>query len=126
VTGLGAAWTVEPDQLVTEVKAIAPNGVHAALHLAGDGDLVAGLLADGGRLASTLHYQPMRSSIVATDIMADPHPETLARLAAEVAEGNLRVPLAKTYPLEEAAVALDDFAAGTVGKLAIAVDLRRS
>lgn len=55
--------------------------------------------------------------------MADPHPETLARLAAKVVEGRLRAPLAKAYALEEAPVAINDFAAGTVGKLAIAVAL---
>lgn len=48
--GLGATWAVDPGHLVPQVKAIAPSGVHAALHLAGDGDLVAALLADQGRL----------------------------------------------------------------------------
>lgn len=121
VTGLGATWTVDPDHLVAQVKAIAPSGVDSALHLAGDGDSIAELLPAGGRLASTRHYEPTRSTLVATDIMADPTPETLSRLAAEVIEGRLRVPLAKAYPLTEAASALTDFTTGTVGKLAITI-----
>ena len=40
--------------LAAQVRALAPNGVDAALQLAGDRQQVADLIADGGRLASTL------------------------------------------------------------------------
>ncbi|MBB6346126.1 NADP-dependent oxidoreductase [Nonomuraea muscovyensis] len=123
VTGLGATWAVDHTDLSGDVRAIAPGGVDAALHLAGDGPAVAALLADGGRLASTLHYtvdEPGRD-IKATAVMADPNPDTLARLAADAAEGRLRVPVARSYPLAEAARALADFTTGTVGKLAITI-----
>ena len=39
--------------LIAQVRAAAPDGVHAALHLAGDAGVLVGLLAEGGRLAST-------------------------------------------------------------------------
>ena len=121
VTGLGATWTVEPEHLVAQVRAIAPAGVSSALHLAGDGDSIAELLADWGRLATTRHYVPTRPKVVASDIMANPTPETLSRLAADVVEGRLRVPLARAYSLAEAGSALTDFTAGTVGKLAVTI-----
>ncbi|HUR07360.1 MAG TPA: NADP-dependent oxidoreductase, partial [Nonomuraea sp.] len=124
VTGLGATWTVDHADLRTQVRAVAPDGVRAALHLAGDGPTVAGLLARGGRMASTLHFTPddlAERDIKATAVMADPNPATLARLAADVVEGRLRVPLARTYPLADAAQAIADFPGGTVGKLAVTI-----
>ncbi|MEV1171346.1 zinc-binding dehydrogenase, partial [Nonomuraea sp. NPDC049784] len=123
VTGLGATWVVDHTDLPAQVRAITPGGVNAALHLAGDGPAVAALLADGGRLASTLHYLPDEPGrdIKATTVMADPNPGTLARLAADAAEGRLRVPVARSYPLAEAPRAIADFTAGTVGKLAVTI-----
>ncbi|MFI6503862.1 NADP-dependent oxidoreductase [Nonomuraea typhae] len=120
VTGLGAAWAVDPADLEARVRAVAPDGVDAALHLAGDGAAVTALLTGGGRLASTLHYSPERD-VKATAVMADPNPATLARLAADAVAGRLRVPVSRTYPLAEAAQAVADFTAGTVGKLAITI-----
>ncbi|WP_211359708.1 NADP-dependent oxidoreductase [Actinocorallia herbida] len=123
VTGLGAARAVDPADLEAGVRALAPGGVDAALHLAGDGPSIAALLAEGGRLASTVHFTPEETGrgIKATTVMADPSRETLERLAAEVVRGSLRVPLARSYPLSDAPRALTDFTAGTVGKLAIAL-----
>ncbi|MFF5204438.1 NADP-dependent oxidoreductase [Streptosporangium sp. NPDC000396] len=124
VTGLGAAHTVDHADLVAQVRAIAPGGVHAALHLAGDGTAVAGLLARGGRLASTVHFtpdEPAERDIKATTVMADPAPATLTRIAADVVAGRLRIPLAKAYPLPEAAQAITDFTGGTLGKLGILI-----
>ncbi|WP_217708389.1 NADP-dependent oxidoreductase [Nonomuraea rhodomycinica] len=123
VTGLGATWVVDHTDLPAGVRAIAPGGVDAALHLAGDGPAVAALLTDGGRLASTIHYRPEESgrAIKATAVMADPTPDTLSRLAADAAEGRLRVPVGRSYPLAEAPRALADFAGGTVGKLAVTI-----
>ncbi|GAA3262503.1 NADP-dependent oxidoreductase [Nonomuraea helvata] len=123
VTGLGATWAVDHTDLQAQVRAIAPGGVAAALHLAGDGPAVAALLADGGRLASSRHYLPEESDrkITATAVMADPTPATLAHLAAEAGEGRLRVPVARSYPLAEASRAISDFTAGSVGKLAVTI-----
>jgi hypothetical protein len=43
----------------------------------------------------------------------------LDRLAADVTAGTFRVPIQRTYRLEETAQAIGDFARGTIGKLAI-------
>jgi NADPH:quinone reductase-like Zn-dependent oxidoreductase len=121
VTALGATWAVDPADLVTQVGAIAPNGVQAALHLAGDGDAVAGLVSPGGRLASTIHFEPGGLDLESTVVMADPNPETLTALATAVVEGRLRVPIAQTYPLADAASAFGGFVAGTTGKLSVTI-----
>jgi NADPH:quinone reductase-like Zn-dependent oxidoreductase len=103
-----------------QVGALAPNGVDAVVHLAGDGPTLADLLRPGGRIASTLGFDAVEGQdVTAVSIMADTNPATLATLAADVASGALRVPVTATYPLEQAAKAFADFAAGTLGKLAI-------
>lgn len=61
VTGLTDAEIDVVDysgDLVAQVRAIAPGGVDAVLHLAGDGDQLADLLRPGGRIASTLMFVP--------------------------------------------------------------------
>ncbi|GAA4720106.1 alcohol dehydrogenase catalytic domain-containing protein [Phytohabitans rumicis] len=121
VAALGAAWAVDHTDLVTQVRAIAPDGVPAALHLAGDGAAVAGLVVQGGRFASTLNFTPESADIKAIAVMADPSAITLDGLAADVVAGRLRVPVATTYPLAEAPRAIADFTGGTLGKLVVRV-----
>ncbi|WP_067532973.1 NADP-dependent oxidoreductase [Nocardia crassostreae] len=124
VTGLGATEVVDHTAALSDqVRARAPEGVHAALHLAGDGAAVAELVRPGGRFASTLHFAPTDSGrdVKATTIMADPSAETLNRLAAALVDGELRLPVARTYALSDAPAAVADFAAGTLGKLAVAI-----
>jgi NADPH:quinone reductase-like Zn-dependent oxidoreductase len=124
VTGLGAAHSVDHTDLAAQVRAHAPNGVDTALHLAGDGAAVAALLAQGGRLASTLHYAPdelAERDIKAITVIADPDRATLTRLATDVTAGRLRVPLRKTYSLSAAPQAIADFTGGTLGKLGITI-----
>jgi NADPH:quinone reductase-like Zn-dependent oxidoreductase len=125
VAGLsgGRVETVDyAGDLAAQVKAIAPDGVAAALHLAGDGTQLAGLVADGGRLASTLGLSaealPGRNLTV-VPVMAHPDDVTLGRLAADAASGALRVPLTATYPLEQAPQAFADFGSGALGKISI-------
>jgi NADPH:quinone reductase-like Zn-dependent oxidoreductase len=126
VRGLGAALVVDyTGDIPAQVRAIAPGGVHAVLHLAGDGAQLAQLLAPGGRLASTLGFGPDalgRPDATAIPVMANPDQSTLDRLAADAVAGRLRVPVTRTYPLSEAPQALADFGAGAVGKFAITVD----
>jgi NADPH:quinone reductase-like Zn-dependent oxidoreductase len=119
VTGLGAQHTVDyTGDVLAQVRAIAPQGVDAVLHLAGDGSALADLLAPGGTLASTLGFGPEQHP-AAVSVMADPSVETLQRLATDVAAGRIRVPVTATYSLEQAPQALADYRAGAVGKLAI-------
>lgn len=108
--------------LSAQVKEIAPGGVHAALHLAGDGAALADRMTAGGRLASTLGFGPEAAEgreLTAVSVMADANAVTLERLAADVAAGRLRVPVTAAYPLERAPQAFADFGAGSLGKLSI-------
>jgi NADPH:quinone reductase-like Zn-dependent oxidoreductase len=119
VRDLGATHVVDyTGDLSAQVRAIAPHGVPAIVHLAGDAAQLADLLAAGGHIASTLGYGPDQHA-AAVAVMANPDAATLERLAADVASGALRVPITRTYPLEETPQALADFTAGSLGKLAI-------
>jgi NADPH:quinone reductase-like Zn-dependent oxidoreductase len=126
VADLGAAHIIDyTGDLTGQVRALSPGGVNAALHLAGDGAQLAELLAPGGRLASTLGFGPDalgRTDVTAIPIMANPDQATLDRLAADAVAGRLRVPVTRTYPLNDVPQALADFAAGAVGKYAITID----
>lgn len=123
VQELGATHVVDyTDDLPAQVRRIRPDGVDAAIHLAGDGMQIAELVRAGGRFASTLGLggdQLGRNDIEATSVIAMPTRELLDRLAAGVVAGNLRVPVQRTYKLEEVPQALNDFAQGTLGKYAV-------
>jgi hypothetical protein len=58
--------------------------------------------------------------IFATAVRAAPDPAILERLAHEAAAGRHRVPIARTYGIEELPTALAGYAAGTLGRVAIA------
>lgn len=103
-----------------QVRAASPGGVDVVVHLAGDGAVLAGLLTEKGRIASTLGFGADQHP-AATAVMANPTGTTLDRLAGDVAAGRLRVPVARIYPLAEVPAAFGDFAGGTMGKLAVAV-----
>lgn len=124
VLGLGAAHVVDyTADIAAAVRAIAPDGLAAALHFAGDADLLGSLLADGGRYASLLSTLPSgERPITAVPVFATPHRATLDHLAGLVVSGDLRIPVQRTYSLDAVPKSFDDFAAGTLGKLAIAVD----
>jgi NADPH:quinone reductase-like Zn-dependent oxidoreductase len=53
--------------------------------------------------------------------MANPVEPTLDRLAADAAAGRITEPVSRTYPLADVPAAFADFAAGTVGKIAVTV-----
>jgi NADPH:quinone reductase-like Zn-dependent oxidoreductase len=124
VLGLGADHVVDfTDDIAGQVRALAPEGVAAALHFAGDADQLGTLLAPGGRYASLLSALPSQSgSITAVPVVAMPHRANLDRLARLVVSGDLRLPVQRTYSLDAVPKAVDDFAAGTVGKLAVVID----
>ncbi len=124
VRGLGAAHAVDyAGDLAAQVRAIAPRGVDAVVHAAGDVAQLGALLAPNGRLASVLLMSPDQAGLEGvrvTAVMANPDAATLDRLAAEVAAGRLRVPIQRTYPLDQASQALADFS-GALGKVVIEV-----
>jgi NADPH2:quinone reductase len=126
VKGLGAHHTVDYSRDIGEqVRAVAPDGVDAVIHTAGDGVQLADLLRARGRFASTLMVGPDQladKEVEATSIMHMPHRDTLDGLARRAAGGELRVPIHRTYSLDEVPQAINDFAGGKLGKLAIAVE----
>ena len=100
------------------------HGVEAVLHFAGDGAALAALLTSGGRIASTLgltREQLGRDDVTLTPIMANPVTATLTKLADVAAAGAIRVPVTRTYRLEDVPQGLAEFAAGTLGKLAVRI-----
>lgn len=126
VRALGARHTVDHHRdLPTQVRRIAPQGVDAVLHFAGDPTMLAGLLRRGGRFASTLGVGPGQlddSKATVTAVNAVPDRALLDRLATAVTSGELTVPVTRTYQLHEVPQAFEDFnRPGTVGKLAVAV-----
>lgn len=111
--------------LVGAVREMHPGGVHAVLHFAGDAAQLASLVAPGGRLASTLGFtadQLDRDDLAVTTIMANPATPTLTKLAEAVAAGTIRVPITRTYRLDDVPQAFSDFAAGHHGKLAVRIE----
>ncbi|GAA4264063.1 NADP-dependent oxidoreductase [Dactylosporangium darangshiense] len=126
VRRLGAAHVIDHTKdLAAQVRALAPAGVDVALHLAGDPGTVSDLVADGGRFATLL---PIDASpfacrgITATAVAAQPNPAGLTSLAEAVAAGRLVVPIQRSYTMAEVPQAFADFAAGTLGKLAVQID----
>jgi NADPH:quinone reductase-like Zn-dependent oxidoreductase len=125
VTGLTAGEVHVVDftgDLEEQVRAIAPEGVDAVLHLAGDGAQLAALLRPGGQLASAtgLSQDDVKGQDVTVHtIMSNPDAQVLTSLAEQVASGALRVPVTATYPLEQAMEAFAAFGAGTPGKIAV-------
>ncbi|MET8984595.1 NADP-dependent oxidoreductase [Nonomuraea wenchangensis] len=122
LTGTSAHLIDYSGDVNAQVRTLAPEGVDAVLHLAGDGVALAGLLRQGGRIASTVGLTPdavERTDVTVHPIMADPNAQTLSALADHAASGALRVPVTATYPLEQAPEAFAAFGAGALGKLAV-------
>jgi NADPH:quinone reductase-like Zn-dependent oxidoreductase len=108
-----------------QVRVIAPDGVDAVVHLAGDPVALANLIRSGGRfttLLSTDAGQAPDRGVAVSATYATPHRAVLESLADDVVAGRVRVPIQRTYALADVPQAFVDFAAGTIGKLAVRVD----
>jgi NADPH:quinone reductase-like Zn-dependent oxidoreductase len=123
VRSLGAPFVVDPGpDMADAVKGIAPDGLSAVLHLAGDPAALVTLLAQGGRFGTLLGAAPEAAagcSISVASVYATPHRGVLDALASDVVAGRLRIPVQRSYSLTDAPRAMTDFQAGTIGKLAI-------
>jgi NADPH2:quinone reductase len=128
---LGAEPVTYGDGLLDRVRALAPDGVDVALDLVGTDeamDVSLALVEDRDRIASIANFQRAPKEGIALlgggpgadagdEIRMAARPE-LARLAGN---GDLRVVLAATYPLAEAARAHAQVATGhTTGKVILA------
>jgi NADPH:quinone reductase len=123
VRAMGAAHVVDySGDIAAEVGRIAPAGVDALIHLAGDAESLGALVKSGGRFASTRGVSSIgRSDVVVTAISASPTQDTLNELAEAVAQSRLLVPVTNTCGLAEAPEALGHFAHGAIGKLGVLI-----
>ncbi len=105
VRDLGAVDVVDHSaDLRAHVRSLAPDGLEAVIHLAGDGAALADLVAPGGRILSTAGLSadslPGRDLSV-VGVMANPSAEAFDAIVALVAAGTLRIPITRTYSLAD-------------------------
>ena len=120
LTGLGVTELVDRNaDVAAAVRDAHPDGVDAILDVVSQAPDTS-LLKEGGRLASTLGVAgdgPGRANI-----MAEPTPSNLQRLAELLDAGALRVPIQRTYGFEQAGAALQALpTTHTQGKLALRI-----
>jgi NADPH:quinone reductase-like Zn-dependent oxidoreductase len=102
---LGAEPVAYGDGLLDRVRRLAPGGVSAALDLVGGEalDVTPELLTASGRWASII--DPSVTDRGGRYVFVRPDPYDLSTLANLADDGRLTVPVAKTFPLAEAAEA---------------------
>ena len=118
------------EDLVESVRAAHPDGIDAVIDVISEGealDRIAGLLKQGGRLASSVYAADIeglaRRSIQATSVSMQPDARRLEELSRMVDAGDLSVRLEHAFPLERAPEALEESRAGHVrGKIVLLVD----
>ena len=120
---LGAEPVEYGDGLVDRVRALAPDGVDAVLDYIGGESLQASprMVKDPGRIVSVID-PGMVQGMGGQYAFVRPDPQDLAELATMVDGGRLRIELARSFPLAQAADAQWLVAEGHVrGKVAISV-----
>ena len=121
LTGFGAEAVDYTRGLEAAVREVAPDGVDAALHLAGDPVEISPLVRDGGAFVTPVLYSPEMfgdgDRLRFVPIAAYPDPDTLARLAALVESGDLTVVVQHEYRFDEVGDAAGAWGHETVGKL---------
>lgn len=126
VQALGAAEVVDyAGDIAAAVLAAHPGGVDIVVHLAGDPAVLLAAIKPGGRLVSSMIGSPEQipaENVTVVAIRADPTAAVLGQVATNQEQGTTRVVIQRTYPLDRAADALDDFGGGTLGKLAVVFD----
>jgi len=88
--------------------------VVTVLDAAGDPAELAVVLQPGGRLASLLGADAaaaVRDDVTVSPVMARTTPEKLTELLGQLVAGRLTAPVAGTFPLDDAAAALEAFRA---------------
>jgi NADPH:quinone reductase-like Zn-dependent oxidoreductase len=100
---LGAEPVTYGQGLAGRVRALAPDGVHAALDLIGGDavDVSAQVVQDATRIASVVDAESVLR-LGGHYVFVRPDPAGLARLAALVDEGEVVVQVAERFPLERA------------------------
>ncbi len=118
--GLGAEPVAYGEGLADRVRALAPDGITAATDLHGtEAAIVASELGVPAERISTIAAHGVALSAKATGAGAS-DPGTLDRVAALIVDGQLTVPVAATYPLEQIRDAVALQAAGHIhGKVVV-------
>jgi NADPH:quinone reductase-like Zn-dependent oxidoreductase len=117
---LGATPVSYGDGLAGRISAVAPDGVDVALDAAGRGSLRAlvDLTGSPQRVVTIADHTAAALGVRFTSGGTDEVPGSLADVAALVAAGTITLPISRSYPLSDAAVAHRDSEAGHVrGKL---------
>ena len=124
VASLGATATVYGDGLVERVRALAPDGIDAALDVAGKGALEDSIVLRGGtdRIVTLADFRADQLGVTFSRGGGERSAERLAALAQDAAAGTLVTPVT-AYPLAEAATAQQVSDGGHVrGKLVLTLD----
>ncbi|GCB44392.1 NADP-dependent oxidoreductase [Streptomyces sp. NL15-2K] len=120
---LGVIPVVYGEGLANRVRAIAPEGVDAVLDASGHGEIPLSIDLAGGpeRVLTLVAFDAADLGIqVHTDGASGNGVRALRDILALIEEGRLHVPIWRTYPLAEAAAALDLSRAGHVrGKIVL-------
>jgi NADPH:quinone reductase-like Zn-dependent oxidoreductase len=113
---LGATPTTYGDGLVDRVRALAPDGVDAALDIAGSGviDELIALTGEASKVLSIADFGAGEKGAQVSTASKDPA-SAYVEAARLFEAGELRLPVAKTFSLEDAAAAQ---AAGADGHIA--------
>jgi len=129
---LGATETVDHTgkDIADAVRMTHPGGIEAIIDVVSKRDLLgrmAGLLKEGGRLASSVYAADVESlaqrGIKATNVGAQPDARRLEELSRMVDAGELTVRLERTFPLERAPQALEESRTRHVrGKIVLLLD----
>ena len=124
--GADLAINGRADDVVSEAKRFAPNGIDTALLAAGGpaADKALTTLKSTGRVAYPNGVQPIPkppAGMTATAFDCDPEAELFARLHRLVGSAPFTVHVAKTFPLEQAADAQRMLDTHYLGKLALKV-----
>ncbi|GAA3036428.1 NADP-dependent oxidoreductase [Microbacterium dextranolyticum] len=120
---LGAEPVRYGDGLADAARALAPEGFDVIVDFAGGASLdsTPALLADGGTVVSIADPRA-RTEFGGHYLWVRPDAAQLAELAQLAADGDLRVEIAATYPLDEAAAAYAALEEGhTRGKIVVTV-----
>jgi NADPH:quinone reductase-like Zn-dependent oxidoreductase len=122
--GLGVGERIDRDgDVAAAVRERHPDGADALLDLVSYGtdafDVFAAALKPGGRGASPVGAAGDRPA--RTNVMAMPTPENLERLAGLLDDGTLKVPVQRTYDLDQAGEALQALGTHKQGKLALRI-----
>ncbi|MEV6140661.1 NADP-dependent oxidoreductase [Nocardia sp. NPDC051990] len=121
---LGAIPIAYGDGLIARARALTPNGIDAALDLAGGEAITASiaLVTDKDRIGTTVDAEAAQKFGIRR-LRGARSTQTLATLADLHTKGELQILISATYPLDQAAAAHHDLETGHVrGKIVLTTD----